>query len=148
MSETLKEWHALTDAPQIVRASVVAVQETGHQVRVRCLIAEQEMVECEVLSMSPGQAGLLAPGDAVLVWRSGREGELPVVLGRIGGEPPVPVSQIPDELLIEAKHSLTLRVGAGSVTIREDGKILIKGKDLVSHAQRLNRIKGGAVQIN
>ncbi|SRR6266545_6430161 len=58
------------------------------------------------------------------------------------------LAKVPDELVIEAKHSLTLRVGAGSITIREDGKILIKGKDLVSHAQRLNRIKGGAVQIN
>ena len=29
-----------------------------------------------------------------------------------------------------------------------DGKILIKGKDLVSHAQRTNRIKGGSVAIN
>jgi len=41
-----------------------------------------------------------------------------------------------------------LRVGDGSITIREDGKVLIKGKDLVSHAQRMNRIKGGAVSIN
>ena len=61
------------------------------------------------------------------------------------GDPDV---QVPEELLLEAKHSLTLRVGDGSITIREDGKILIKGKDLVSHATRLNRIKGGAVQIN
>ena len=55
---------------------------------------------------------------------------------------------VPDELVLEAKHTLTLRVGDGSITIREDGKILIKGKDLVSHAARTNRIKGGSVQIN
>ena len=48
----------------------------------------------------------------------------------------------------EAKHQLTLRVGEGTISIREDGKILIKGTDLVSHAQRMNRIKGGAVSIN
>jgi hypothetical protein len=54
----------------------------------------------------------------------------------------------PDELVLEAKQSLTLRVGAGSITIREDGKILIKGTDLVSHARRTNRIRGGAVSIN
>ena len=55
---------------------------------------------------------------------------------------------IPEVLVLEAKSSITLRVGEGSITIREDGKILIKGKDLVSHAQRMNRIKGGAVSIN
>jgi len=43
---------------------------------------------------------------------------------------------------------MTLRVGNGSITIRGDGKILIKGSDLVSHAQRTNRIRGGAVSIN
>ena len=53
-----------------------------------------------------------------------------------------------DELVIEAKKNLTLKCGEGSITIREDGKILIKGKDLVSHAQRMNRIKGGSVSIN
>jgi len=35
-----------------------------------------------------------------------------------------------------------------SITIREGGKILIRGNDLLSHAQCLNRIKGGGVQIN
>ncbi len=71
------------------------------------------------------------------------------MLGRVQtGSFPRSREDVSDELVLEAKHSLTLRVGEGSITIREDGKILIKGKDLVSHAQRLNRIKGGAVQIN
>jgi hypothetical protein len=56
--------------------------------------------------------------------------------------------EIPDTLVLEAKSSLTLRVGDGSITIRADGKILIKGKDLVSYATRVNRIKGGSVSIN
>jgi len=58
------------------------------------------------------------------------------------------VTDTPDTLLLEAKESLTLRVGDGSITIRADGKILIKGKELVSHAEKMNRIKGGAVAIN
>jgi hypothetical protein len=55
---------------------------------------------------------------------------------------------VPDDLVLEAKETVTLRCGDGSITIRADGKILIKGKDLVSHAQRANRIKGGSVSIN
>jgi hypothetical protein len=78
-----------------------------------------------------------------------------VILGRVLTEPSADSSQSlpgqsepPDTLLIEAKEELTLRVGEGSITIRADGKILIKGKDLVSHAQRVNRIRGGSVAIN
>ncbi len=98
--------------------------------------------------------------DHVLCWIEYDDRERGVILGRIGTATTSPVDvsapearspilpEVPDSIVLEAKHSLTLRVGEGSITIREDGKILIKGKDLVSHAQRLNRIKGGAVQIN
>ena len=57
-------------------------------------------------------------------------------------------TDVPDTLLLEATEELTLRVGDGSITIRKDGKILIKGTDLVSSAKRMNRVKGGAVAIN
>lgn len=109
---------------------------------------------CDVLQTHEADRLHLQPGDRVLVAGAG---SLPrgVILGRIGAPRAVeklmaelPTTEPPDELVLEAKHSLTLRVGEGTITIREDGKILIKGKDLVSHAQRLNRIKGGAVSIN
>jgi len=109
---------------------------------------------CDVLQTHEHDRLHLEPGDKVLVAGAGT---LPrgVILGRIGAPRVVeklmaelPDTEPPDELVLEAKHSLTLRVGEGSITIREDGKILIKGKDLVSHAQRLNRIRGGAVSIN
>jgi hypothetical protein len=105
-------------------------------------------VECEVLQTA-AEPVRLAVGDTVLVWRPGAD-QRGVILGRIGtanldhgGN-----RETPDELVIEARHSLTLRVGQGSITIREDGKILIKGQDLVSHAIRTNRIRGGSVSIN
>lgn len=90
-------------------------------------------------------------GDAVFCWAEGGDPEQLLVLGRIGAaaaSTTPSAAPIPDELVLEAKQSLTLRVGEGSITIHEDGKILIKGKDLVSHAQRMNRIKGGSVSIN
>ena len=103
----------------------------------------------------------LSPGDEVLAWLPAREEERGVIIGRIGAPRPAPATpdreaperetperETPDELVIEAKQSLTLRVGEGSLTIRADGRILIKGRDLVSHAQRTNRIRGGSVAIN
>ena len=107
-----------------------------------------EEIECDILHASSAPPRLVA-GDAVLVWRP-TGGDRGVLLGRIGPSSAAPNGNAgaPEELVLEAKHSLCLRVGDGSITIRDDGKILIKGKDLVSHAQRLNRIKGGAVSIN
>ncbi len=96
----------------------------------------------------------LAVGDRVLVLEQEGEVDQVIVLGRIGPShaelqaASEDEEVMPDELVIQAKSNLTLKCGEGSITIREDGKILIKGKDLVSHAQRMNRIKGGSVSIN
>lgn len=99
---------------------------------------------CEVLDTGANPPLQLAPRDTVLVWRADPQTPRGVILGRLG----LSHAEIAEEVVIEAGHSLTLRVGDGSITIGADGKILIKGKDLVSHAQRMNRIKGGAVSIN
>jgi hypothetical protein len=90
------------------------------------------------------------PGDEVLVWLPATADQNGVILARIGParvETPAP-DEPPAILVVEARQRLILRVGDGSITIRDDGKILIQGKDLVSHARRVNRIKGGAVAIN
>jgi hypothetical protein len=139
-------------ASAILRARVDSVLEDG------TIMVETEhgaSMLCDTLQSGHGDAVVLEAGDVVLIWHSNRGDERAVVMGRVGPHrAPLPVSpsppedEIPESLTIEAKQSLTLRVGDGSITIREDGRILIKGKDLVSHAQRMNRIKGGAVSIN
>lgn len=93
---------------------------------------------------------VLAAGDSVLCWIDTHDRDRGVILGRVGpsSQPKTSEPEIADVLVLEAKQSLTLRVGDGSITIREDGKILVKGTDLVSHAKRMNRIKGGSVSIN
>lgn len=132
---------------QLSRARVTTVGDTG------MIIVERddtpgERLACDLLETS-GTRLALRIGDTVLLWLQpdGRRG---LVVGRIPDHDTriEDVDVVPETLVLEAKQSLTLRVGDGSITIREDGKILIKGKDLVSHAQRMNRIKGGAVSIN
>jgi hypothetical protein len=106
-----------------------------------------------VLIDNGGDLLQLRRGDPVLVLVDSAAEIQGVILGRIS-KPSVEGTQeqsptpVPDELVIEAKKNLTIRCGEGSITIRGDGKVLIKGKDLVSHAQRMNRIKGGSVSIN
>jgi hypothetical protein len=129
-------------AAQISRAVVMGTEEDG------AVMVERESagsLECDVLSTADGACLHLETGDAVLVWAPAEGTGRGVVLGRIGGSR---AAAVPDELVIEARKNLTIRCGEGSITLRGDGKVLIKGKDLVSRAQRMNRVKGGAVAIN
>ena len=102
----------------------------------------------ERLHATDGSSLTLVEGDTVLVWQQDPTSTA-VIMGRVGPQRErAPAADVPDELVIEARENLTLKCGDGSITIRADGKILIKGRDLVSHAQRTNRIKGGSVAIN
>ena len=133
----------------IVRGMVTHIDEDGTPF-VECDAADSAQAFDQLITSDRAKL-VLAPSDRVLVWRSERPHERGVIIGRIAGanEASSPAADhLPDELVLEANHALTLRVGEGSITIHEDGKILIKGRDLVSHAQRMNRIKGGAVSIN
>jgi hypothetical protein len=127
--------------------AIVLQAHDGGTVTVRKNL-ESRFLQCDVLQATGGQLRL-SPGDEVLVWHvTASEDERGVVIGRIGNERIPEPAELRDEVVVEARKNLTLKCGDGSITIREDGKILIKGRDLVSHAVRVNRIKGGAVAIN
>jgi hypothetical protein len=51
-------------------------------------------------------------------------------------------------ITIDAREEIVLRCGNGSVKLRKDGTIIIKGTNLVSRAKAANKIKGAAVRIN
>jgi hypothetical protein len=49
---------------------------------------------------------------------------------------------------IEGKDEIVLRCGEASITLRRNGRLVIKGAYVESHSKGTNRIKGGTVQIN
>lgn len=51
-------------------------------------------------------------------------------------------------LRLVAKERIELRVGKASLIMEADGRITLRGTDLVSHASRSNRIRGGSVNLN
>ena len=59
-----------------------------------------------------------------------------------------PATARPQKVLIEALAELVLKCGAGSLTLRQDGKIILRGTHLLSRASGPIRIKGGHVEIN
>ena len=135
---------AAVGADALRRATVVRVEGDGTVV-VGGSPGDEEVL-CELLRTAGALHLRLAPRDEVLCWQPDPRVARGVVLGRIGLSHAE--DETPDEIVLEARHAVILRTGEGSISIREDGKVLIKGKDLVSHAQRMNRIKGGAVAIN
>ena len=49
---------------------------------------------------------------------------------------------------VEAKEQLVLRCGDASITLHANGRIVLKGNEIESHARGTNRIKGGSVRVN
>ncbi|PCK09632.1 MAG: hypothetical protein COA42_03060 [Alteromonadaceae bacterium] len=49
---------------------------------------------------------------------------------------------------IIGEEEIVLRCGESSITLKKNGKILIRGKYIVNQATGLNRILGGSVQVN
>ena len=51
-------------------------------------------------------------------------------------------------VVIEGQEEIVLTCGESSITLTKAGKILIRGKYLVSRSSGVNRILGGSVQVN
>lgn len=52
------------------------------------------------------------------------------------------------KIVFDAKEEIHLLCGKSSIKLRKDGKIEVKGTELVSRSSGTNRIKGGSVAIN
>lgn len=51
-------------------------------------------------------------------------------------------------ILLEAQDELLMQCGEASFEARKDGKVQVKGRDVVSRAARTNKVRGATVLIN
>lgn len=76
----------------------------------------------------------------------------PLILGRIvaPGQPRArpKVVEKNGRTVIDAKAGIELRCGKASIMMYPDGRITIRGTELVSHASAGNRIRGGSISLN
>ncbi len=79
----------------------------------------------------------------------------PIVMGLIRTaaedaerEAPRPAELDGEKLVLTAEREIVLRCGEASLTLTRAGKILLRGKYLLSRSSGVNRIKGGSVQLN
>jgi hypothetical protein len=51
-------------------------------------------------------------------------------------------------VVIEAQDEIVLRCGEASITLRRNGRVVVRGAYVETRSRGVNRIKGGSVQIN
>ncbi len=71
----------------------------------------------------------------------------PLILGLI--QPLVPMVEADGErLVLEAGREVVLRCGQGSITMTADGRITLRGTQILSRSDGPNRVQGASVQLN
>lgn len=51
-------------------------------------------------------------------------------------------------VVIEGQEEVSLKCGEASLTLRRDGVAILKGVNVVTQAKRVNKVRGGKVQVN
>lgn len=74
--------------------------------------------------------------------------EAPSVAPASSALEPIEVTTDGKRMTLTAEREIVLRCGKASITLTRAGKILLRGKYVLSRSSGVNRIKGGSVQIN
>jgi hypothetical protein len=147
-----------------MRTDPIPGTATGDQVRLASVIEVNEggdigvvapgdpplRLRCDVLHAADRPALTLALGARVLVLLPGAGEERGCVLGVVGSyESPRPAREAPPVTLrLEAQQRLELKCGESELTMDAEGRVLVKGVDIVTRARRTQKIRGGTVHIN
>jgi len=100
-------------------------------------------LQCEVLHS--GVTVVYEAGDRVLILPPSSGHALGVVVGKLvryGSEAPQ------QRVTLEASQQVEIKCGASSIDLRADGKVMIRGDDVLVRAKGTNRIRAGTVSIN
>ena len=72
----------------------------------------------------------------------------PAAPARPAPAPPAEARLDGRRVVLEGRDEVVLRCGEASITLRRNGRVVIRGAYVETHAKGTNRIKGGSVQIN
>jgi hypothetical protein len=104
--------------------------------------------------------GAIAENAPVLLAFENGDPKLPIIVGfvrnTLGGRPEMQVNpECPPVLsfsgravTFEAVDQIVLRCGKSSVTLRSDGKVIVKGSEIFNRSSGAHKIKSGTVKIN
>jgi hypothetical protein len=89
-------------------------------------------------------------GGAVLLVFEQERSDQPVIVGLLDPTPRKPTEVLVDgkRVVLDGQDEVVLRCGESSITLRRNGRVVIRGTYVETRAQGVNRIRGGSVQIN
>ena len=113
------------------------------------------------------RSALISRQPVVLLFENG-DPSLPIIMGLVPPDPgavllgtllqspaAAPTPAKPTEarvdgkrVVLEGEQEVVLRCGDASITLRRDGKLVLRGAYIETTATGLNRIRGGSVKIN
>lgn len=124
-------------AQSIVRLDSKTIEEAVHERRAALLLFDRGDPTKPIL------IGLIEPVVATPLL------DLAIAETEAGGEPLILEAKVNGKrVLLEAEDELELRCGEASITLRRNGRVVIRGAYVETHAEGVNRIKGGSVAIN
>lgn len=104
---------------------------------------------------------LLRPGNSVLVINEDGDPKRPIIIGsiveKLDFEPSLKKSSVKEhkaihfkgkQITFESSGQVIIKCGNSTITMKNDGEIVLRGKKIVSRAAQSNKIKGAAVKIN
>lgn len=98
----------------------------------------------------PAQVG--SEGVPVLLVFEQERSDQPIVVGvlRDPERTAAPAEALLDgkRVVLTAADEIVLRCGKASITLRRNGRVVIRGAYVETRAEGVNRVKGGSVQIN
>ena len=53
-----------------------------------------------------------------------------------------------ERIVLEGKREILLRCGKSTVLLRRDGKVMVRGEDVLSRSAGPNRVKGASIKLN
>lgn len=104
------------------------------------------------VDLRPAHVGL----DVVLVFDGG-DRLRPIVCGVLRGKAGWPLGPLPgrvkidadgERLTVTATRELVLRCGKAMLTLHSDGRIELRGEEILTEANGVNRMRGGSIQLN
>jgi hypothetical protein len=104
-----------------------------------------------VTALSAIDLGASDAGLRVVIAHEDGPDRRPVIVGRLRERAPAPASAVRvdgERLLIRAGREIELRCGDASIVLTRAGKVLIRGRYVLSRSRGANKIKGASVGIN
>lgn len=77
--------------------------------------------------------------------------EVAVVIGLLEALPPAEELELEGDeepLVLNSRKGVVLRCGEASVRLTPDGRVVVRGKDVVTRASRRNQVAGASVRLN